>query len=140
MQLDKLKQLYTDCRKNENYKYKDLPDDIFLEKSQKSFKRLPVFQQEKVMKSWKKLLETNKIEINKESVEDCLKYRFLAQTNLYFLGHLLEKYNQMTVNTHEEICNEFFVQKDPEFTTFEEFANSYTDLKERLLLSPTRRL
>ena len=60
----------------------------------------------------------------------------MSQTNLFFLCHLLEKYNQTTVQTHEEICNKFFVQKDPTFTTFEAFANQYTDLKERMLLVP----
>ena len=49
---------------------------------------------------------------------------------------LLEKYSQVTVKTHEDICNKFFVRKNPTFKTFEEFANQYTDLKDRLLLVP----
>src|SRR6185369_6284684 len=39
-------------------------------------------------------------------------------------------------NTHEEICNDFFVRKDPTVATFKDFANTYIDKKERLLLVP----
>jgi phage terminase large subunit-like protein len=78
---------------------------------------------------------------------ELLHWRFLAQTNLFFLCNLLEKYKDVsdkpyiwtdyTVhNTHEEICNEFFVSKDPTKTSFKQFALGYTDQKERLLLVP----
>jgi phage terminase large subunit-like protein len=81
--------------------------------------------------------------------------RFMCQTNLFFLCRLLG-YSKVTAtehqwlnpqtkiwethNTHEEICNEFFVQKDPaNFATFEAFAldcDIKKMLKERLLLVP----
>src|SRR2546430_12933378 len=40
--------------------------------------------------------------------------------------------------SHEVICNDFFVQKNPTFLTFKQFAdkNNYTDLKPRMLLTP----
>ena len=40
------------------------------------------------------------------------------------------------MNTHEDICNKFFVQKNPTFTSFEKFALQYTDKKDRMLLVP----
>lgn len=83
------------------------------------------------------------------------RYRFMAQTNLFFLCRMLG-YSKVTAaeynwfnpqtkgwelhNTHEEICNEFFVQKDPaNFSTFESFAldcDAKKQIKERLLLVP----
>ncbi len=42
----------------------------------------------------------------------------------------------VTERTHEDICNKFFVDKDPTFLTFEAFARQYSDLKRRLLLTP----
>jgi phage terminase large subunit-like protein len=82
-----------------------------------------------------------------EDGETVARYRFLAQTNLFFLCKLLEKYKDTTDreyvftdgtvhNTHEEICNDFFVRKNPTFKTFKEFAIQYIDKKERLLLVP----
>lgn len=78
-----------------------------------------------------------------------VRARFLAQTNLFFLCKLLG-YKDMSAdqyiwtdgtvhNTHEEICNDFFVRKDPTKKTFKAFADSYNtevDKKERLLLVP----
>lgn len=74
--------------------------------------------------------------------------RFMAQTNLFFLCKLLG-YDAMTDheyvwtdgkvhNTHEEICNDFFVRKDPTKPSFKTFASkeNYIDKKERLLLVP----
>jgi phage terminase large subunit-like protein len=136
MQLLELEQLYKDCRNLKHYHYKDLPDLDFLGKAKASFKRLTTSHQEKVIMSWANKLGKKVNELSKDDIEQLVKYRFLAQTNLYFLCHLLEKYNQTTLNTHEDICNEFFVQKDPTYTTFEKFANQYTDLKQRMLLVP----
>jgi phage terminase large subunit-like protein len=79
-----------------------------------------------------------------------MRARFMAQTNLFFLCKLLEIYKDMSAeqyiwtdntvhNTHEEICNEFFVRKDPTVATFKQFANEYDAKvykKERLLLVP----
>lgn len=83
------------------------------------------------------------------------RYRFMAQTNLFFLCRMLgyskvtdseyNWYNPQTKgwelhNTHEEICNEFFVRKDPaNFATFESFAidaDAKKQYKQRLLLVP----
>jgi phage terminase large subunit-like protein len=137
MRLEKLKELYNTCRTVSNYQYKDLPEEEFLTKAKKSFQRLPDQQKKKVLASWYDKLSKDSATTDPESdTNDLLKYRFMAQTNLFFLCHLLEKYNQTTIQTHEEICNKFFVQKDPTFTTFEAFANQYTDLKERMLLVP----
>jgi phage terminase large subunit-like protein len=136
MHLDKLRTLYAECRHTPNYQYKDTPDEEFYENAKKSYQRLPATQQVKAAASWKAALEANKEELNDESMKEFLRLRYLSQTNLFFLCHLLEKYNQTTVATHEEICNKFFVAKDPTFNTFEKFANQYTDLKERMLLVP----
>lgn len=83
------------------------------------------------------------------------RYRFMAQTNLFFLCRILGYANVTTYeynwfnpqtkgwelhNTHEEVCNEFFVQKDPaNFVTFQAFAldaDAKKQFKERLLLVP----
>jgi len=79
-------------------------------------------------------------------------WRYLCQTNLFFLCKVLEKYKDVSSNTypwlnpktnlweehntHEEICNEFFVRKNPTIKTFKEFALTYNGYKERLLLVP----
>ena len=136
MRLEKLSGLYETCRTLPNYQYRDLEEAELLKKALKSFKKLPEKQQELVWKSWAKELGKPVSELSPEDINNLLKFRFMAQTNLFFLCHLLEKYNQTTIQTHEEICNKFFVQKDPTYLTFEHFANQYTDLKERLLLVP----
>jgi len=136
MRLEKLEELYTTCRTLPNYQYRDLDEPKFAIKALTSFKRLPDAQQDKVLKTWAVKLGKTKATLSVDDVNNLLKHRFMAQTNLYFLCHMLEKYNQTTVKTHEEICNKFFVQKDPTYKSFEEFALQYTDLKERLLLVP----
>jgi hypothetical protein len=132
MKLEKLVTLYDECRHNENYQFKDLTDDEFVEKAYKSFDKLKKSQKDKVTKLWG---ETTG-DTSKASGIAMLRYRFLAQTNLYFLCHLLEQYNQTTLTTHEEICNKFFVPKDPTYITFDHFADQYTDLKQSMLLVP----
>jgi phage terminase large subunit-like protein len=138
MRLEKFKELYETCKTLPNYQFRDMSDEEFLAKATKSFDKLPNFQKEKVVQSWAKKL--SKEGITPESLEaarhDLYRYRFMAQTNLFFLCHLLELYGQTTVLTHEEICNKFFVQKDPTFLTFDQFADQYTDLKQRMLLVP----
>jgi phage terminase large subunit-like protein len=136
VKLEKLEKLYADCRQNPNYQYKDLSDESFLKKSAISFKKLSERQQTLVLDSWAKQLGKGRPLLNQEEIHGLLQLRFLAQTNLFFLCHLLEKYNQTTLQTHEDICNDFFVKKDPTFLTFEHFANQYTDLKQRMLLVP----
>ena len=137
MHLTKLQQLYETCRTLPNYQYKNLSEEELLVKAKKSFQKLPPLQKEKVIKSWdKKLAKEGIVTTAEEAFNDLMKYRFLSQTNLFFLCHLLELYNNTTINTHEEICNSFFVQKDPTFITFDHFADQYTDLKQRVLLVP----
>jgi predicted phage terminase large subunit-like protein len=136
MTLDKLRALAQEARQHAHYHYRGLTDAELMEKAVKSFQRLPESQQLKATKSWISVLEESGEEATPEKTQELLTYRFLAQTNLYFLCNLLEKYNQVTIKTHEEICNDFFVQKDPTFTTFEKFADQYTDLKDRMLLVP----
>lgn len=140
MQLPKLRDLYNACLQNPNYHFRDLSQEDFLASAKKSFNRLQEKQRKVVIDSW----TAAKAEANepvtadnmKESAEEMVRMRFLAQTNLFFLGNLLEKYSQMTLSTHEEICNDFFTQKDPTFVTFEQFANQYTGLKDKMLLVP----
>ena len=137
MRLEKLKDLYNQSRTNPHYHYRDLTEAEFLAKAELSFKKLPDAQKKKVAKSWGEKLDKEQIVLPpQEGLETMLKYRFLAQTNLFFLCHLLESYNATTVNTHEEIANGLFVQKDPTFITFDHFADNYTDLKQRMLLVP----
>ena len=136
MQLVNLRALAADCRTNANYQYKDLTNDEFLAKAYKSFQKLTEVQQTKVNKSWTEALDRSGESLTVETGAELLKFRFLAQTNLFFLCKLLEVYGQVTEYTHEDICNAFFVQKDPTYTSIEKFADQYTDLKERMLLVP----
>jgi phage terminase large subunit-like protein len=139
MQFERLKQLAEQSLAHPHYEYTDR--QAYKQNAAKSFERIPDPQKLKVRESWKNYLVAycNKPKdeaLSQSELSDLLWYRFLAQTNLFFLCNLLEKYSQVTVRTHEEICNEFFVKKDPTFTTFEAFANQYTPLKDRLLLVP----
>jgi phage terminase large subunit-like protein len=133
MRLEKLKQLYETCRYLPHYHFKDLSDEEFLDKAKKSFNKLRPDQVKLVASSWVKQLQNEELE---DASNWLLRFRFLAQTNLFFLCHLLESYNSTTEHTHEDICNEFFVQKDPTYITFDHFADQYTDLKQRMLLVP----
>lgn len=128
MELAKLEVEYLQKRHDPNYQHRDMEDTEFMRRAEQAFGKLPPAQQESVWKAWQQFGDG--IHAN------MLRYRYLAQTNLFFLCHLLEKYNQATYNTHEYICNGFFVAKDPSFLTFEQFANQYTDLKRRMLLVP----
>src|ERR1019366_2333112 len=116
----------------------------FIDKAQESFYRLPLAHQDKVRAV---CIANHLCSSDSESLKVVMRYRYLAQTNLFAMCHLLEKYGDTSRktytlmdgtihNTHEEICNEFFVRKDPTAPTFKAFAKSYTDLKERLLLVP----
>ena len=134
MRLEKLVDLYSRHRHDPNYHFRDLSDVSFDASAARSFNKLTEAQQQAVCVSYAKELNVSALSV--EQSLDLIRYRFLAQTNLFFLCHLLEKYNQTTLNTHEDICNAHFVQKTPLFPTFEHFANQYTDLKESLLLVP----
>lgn len=152
MRLDELHKIYIDCRTNKNYRLWDESDETFLAQAKASFDRLPIKQQNEVANSWSKYFDRHKEDkegdfnpfklfaTDKEAIDALKLYRFLAQTNLFFLCKLLEKYSQVEKDTHEEICNKFFVRKDPKYPTFEQFAIQYDndqhDLKRRLLLTP----
>jgi phage terminase large subunit-like protein len=125
-------------RHDKNYQHKDLPEDQFLNRAKSAFKRLSTEQQNNVFELGKKW---------DLDIDILVRARFLAQTNLFALCKLLEKYEDMTDaeyvwvdgtvhNTHEEICNSFFVRKDPTVETFKKFAVDYIEKKQRLLLVP----
>lgn len=139
MKLDYLEQLYHKHRTDINYQHRDMDEETFLANAKKSLKRLTDDNVQKLDKVCKLYDLTD--------VDTVAKYRYLAQTNLFFLCKLLEKYKDTTDypyvwtdgkthNTHEEICNAFFVRKDPTLPTFKQFATAYAGKKERLLLVP----
>jgi hypothetical protein len=126
-------------KSDKNFQHRDKSWEEIDKLAKQSFDRLSEEQAAKVAKSCKKY----------DLLDPVLtaRYRFMAQTNLFFLCKLLEKYKDVSAseyiwtdgtvhNTHEEICNDFFVRKDPTVKTFKEFANAYIDKKERLLLVP----
>lgn len=143
MQFTKLEELAQNAHTHPNYKYKSKAD--CMKAAKVSFDRLPEKQKKLVANGWAEYLSANKVpaypdlsnpDVAAQALNDLMYYRFLAQTNLFFLCKILEKYAQVAVNTHEEICNSFFVQKDPTFLTFEKFATDYSDKKRRMLLTP----
>lgn len=133
MKFDKLLEIEKDALTNPNYQYKDMSQADRLEMAKKSFKRLTTSDAELVYTSWKKFCEAEKVPFD---FDQAIWFRFLAQTNLFYLCNLLEKYRDITPECHEDICNKFFVQKDPTVPTFRDFTSAYTELKERLLLVP----
>lgn len=137
MKLERLREIAKECRGNPNYQFKDMSEEEFMSLASDAFHKIPQIQQDKILQSWiDELAIYNEEGTSEENMRQLLYFRFLAQTNLYFLCKILEKYGNVTIGTHEDICNKFFVQKNPVFTTFEKFANQYTDLKDRLLLVP----
>jgi predicted phage terminase large subunit-like protein len=149
VQVEELRALADKSLTDTNYQYRDLSLDEIDKKAKASFGRLTQEQQEKVVNvcTEYKVLNTETPESDAKSFKEMKRWRFLAQTNLFFLCQLLEKYKDVsereytftdgtTHNTHEEICNEFFVRKDPTVKSFKIFAKGYTSLKERLLLVP----
>lgn len=134
MKFEKLEELYNKHIHDAHFQYKGLSEKELLDLAKLSFKRIPDDQKFKFQETWEKFCKGSKVEYN---IEKALLYRFLAQTNLFFLCHLLEKYNGTTDNTHEEICNDFFVSKDPaNYESFKRFATGYIALKQRMLLVP----
>jgi phage terminase large subunit-like protein len=136
---EKLAEICEKHKSDKNYQFRDLPWDQIDEMAKASFARIPQEQQLKVMN----VCKTYGLTIAK----DILRYRFMSQTNLFFLCKLLETYKDVSDkeyiwtdgkvhSTHAEICNEFFVRKDPTFESFKTFAAQYIDKKERLLLVP----
>ena len=134
-----LEALYQKHLHDTNYQYRDSTPEQIMELATASVMRLTVEQQEKLAKV------CNTYDLSDGAA--VARYRFMAQTNLFFLCKLLEKYKDTTDreyvwtdgkthNTHEEICNAFFVRKNPTFQTFKDFAGQYIEEKERLLLVP----
>lgn len=138
MNVQELYALVKKHKNDKNYQYRDLTWEQFDEMAKASFARLNDDRTKKVLKV------CNRFELGDLTL--IRRARFMAQTNLFFLCKLLG-YKEMsdkeyiwtdnTVhNTHEEICNSFFVRKDPTKKTFKEFAASYINKKQRLLLVP----
>jgi phage terminase large subunit-like protein len=138
----KTEQLQALCehhKNDKNFQHRDLTWEQIDVLAAQSIKRLNDEHLQKLIKVCK--------QYGFEDAKMIARYRFMAQTNLFFLCKLLEKYSDttdreyiwtdgVTHNTHEEICNEFFVRKNPTLTTFKDFAAQYIDKKERLLLVP----
>ena len=112
---------------DDNYQHNNLSPEEFHAMAVKSWDRLTEERQVRILNIVNKFAAGLTI----QKVQD---YRFLAQTNLFALTRLLEKYPDMTrqkytwtdgtVQTlHESICNKFFVQKNPTYKTFKEFAS-----------------
>lgn len=129
---------------DENYQHRLMPTHEFDLNAVSSFEKLSTERRKKVTDACR-LIGL----VPETDMELILRARYLAQTNLFFLCKLLG-YADMSDqpytwkdgtehNTHESICNDFFVRKDPTVKTFKEFANSYDAnvyKKERLLLVP----
>ena len=141
MLVENLGSWFDQHRHDKNYQYRDMSEEEFDKRAEISFLRLPAELQTKVL--------TVCLSKGITQEKDIYRFRFLAQTNLFSLCMLLEKYKDMTDkeylwtdglmhSTHAEICNEFFVRKDPTKKTFKEFASkdNYHEQKERLLLVP----
>jgi predicted phage terminase large subunit-like protein len=143
MKVADLMSWFTEHRtQDSNYQHNNLSDDEYLSAAVKSWDRMTEERQTRILNAVNRFapgLTVQKVQL----------YRFMAQTNLFALTRLLEKYPDMSRqeyvwtdgqvhNTHEEIANGFFVQKNPTFKTFKEFASkdNYVDSKERLLLVP----
>src|SRR6201996_4853584 len=108
MKLSKLRDLAREAREHPTYQFYALSDDELFAMATKSFQRLPEKQQDQVKRSWEETLQAAGETLTEVTGKELLIDRFLAQTNLFFLCNLLEKYNQVTLGTHGDICNEFF--------------------------------
>jgi phage terminase large subunit-like protein len=136
MKLETLRGLVEEAKTDPHYQFKDLTEAELWVLAKKSFSRLTENQALAVHKQWLATLKQANEPVTKENEYQFILYRFLAQTNLFFLCRVLEKYGQVTRRTHEDICNAFFVQKNPTLINFEAFALQYTDLRDRMLLVP----
>lgn len=152
MLLTKLSVLVKEIESHENYQHRNLSVEDRKALAQKSFAKISPAQKEKALETWASFRARYKANYSADvtlSDNDFIYLRFLCQTNLFFLCKVLEKYslvsmgapqpnlNGGSVNTHEEICNKFFVNKDPaNYSNFEKFAVAYSDLKDRMLLVP----
>jgi len=144
VKVEELTALIEKHRNDPNYQHKGKSWEEIDVMALASFNRLTNENKAKVLKVCKQYDLVDNLTI--------IRARFMAQTNLFFLCKLLQKYGDVSDkeyifddekygdgkvhNTHEEICNEFFVRKDPTFATFKQFASKYIDKKRRLLLVP----
>lgn len=135
MKISELRRLAEAAKLHEHYQFKDLEAQL-LPLGKKSFSRLTDKQRELVYEGWLSALRAEGEEVTKENEFEFITLRFIAQTNLFFLCQLLETYGNVSLRTHEDICNNFFVQKNPTFLNFNVFEKQYTDLKDRMLLVP----
>lgn len=138
MDVHELDKMVGQHRLDPNYQYRGQEIDAMADESWK-----------RVSKERQDMIGVACAKIGLTDLDLIIRARFLAQTNLFFLCKLLG-YNDMSAdpyiwtdgtlhNTHEEICNDFFVRKDPTKKTFKKFADEYNtdaDKKERLLLVP----
>ena len=138
MKVEELASLIEQHRHDVNYQHLGMDDETFYANAIVSFDRLNVERKQKCTNVWTKFGIPFQLAV---------RARYLAQTNLFFLAKRLLNYKDMsdatyiwkdgtTHNTHEEICNNFFVRKDPTIKSIKEFANQYTGDKQRLLLVP----
>lgn len=134
MKLDQLRTLAEQAKTHPNYQFRDKTEAELLVMAKKSFTRLIARDRQRALDSWKKAL-IKEDQATEDHALEFIIYRFLAQTNLFFLCNMLGYY-KFKLDTHEDICNNFFVQKNPVFRSFDEFAHQYTDLKDRMLLVP----
>ncbi len=141
MTKEQLQEWINHHRQDKNYYLRNLTDVDFDIRATVSFNRLTQARQTQVLKAC--------ILLGIEDFALIKRARFLSQTNLFALCKLLG-YADMSAaeylwkdgqyhSTHESICNDFFVRKNPTALTFKQFATEYdtsADKKERLLLVP----
>jgi len=135
-ELETLQAEFISASQNKNYQHKGMPDDEFNTLSLLAFDHYTTKQQHDAMLSWV-IFNGGSRKGGLPAPGSCeyehlrltvARYRFMAQTNLFFLARMLgytkvtdyqyNWYNPQTKgwewhNTHEEICNDFFVRKDP---------------------------
>lgn len=149
MKVEEIRTLAKTALTYPNYQHLGADPKQMKDKAVASFMRLTQDQKKLVFKVCEAygLYRTDTPESKEESLQEIIEWRFLCQSNLFFLCKVLEKYRDTSLltytwidgtvhNTHEEICNDFFVRKDPTKLSFKVFANEYIDKKERLLLVP----
>jgi phage terminase large subunit-like protein len=146
MTVEQMEVWFQKHRSDKDYQHRNMSLEAMDVQAQKSFFKLKESLQAKVIDVCRAYKIIDK-ENSSESYIRMMRYRYMAQTNLFALCHLLEKYKDVsdqtytwidgtTHDTHQEICNEFFVAKNPVVKTFKEFANAYVGQKQRLLLVP----
>src|ERR1700687_2087252 len=84
MKPEYLEELCNKHKNDKNYQHRDLPWDQFDALAVKSVQRLPAEEQEMLAKVGKQYDMNTALRV--------ARYRFMAQTNLFFLCKLLEKY------------------------------------------------